>query len=102
MIVSPIGKEKPGYPTQKPPAIINRITRVHSNPGDRVLDFFAGSGTVGEAAVRQGRSAVLVDSNPEAMRVMAGRLAFALPRFHGLPVPIEPRVVEPDGAGLRR
>lgn len=81
-IVSPNGKEKTGYPTQKPLAIINRIVRVHSNPGDRVLDFFAGSGTVGESAVRMGRSAVLVDSNPEAMQVMARRLAFAQPTFH--------------------
>ncbi len=82
-IVSPTGKEKTGYPTQKPLAIINRIVRVHSNPGDRVLDFFAGSGTVGEAALRLGRSAVLVDKSEQAMKVMARRLAFAAPVFHG-------------------
>ena len=82
-IVSPTGKEKTGYPTQKPLGVINRIVRVHSNPGDRILDFFAGSGTIGEAAIRNGRSAVLIDSNAEAMRVMAGRLAFAGPGFHG-------------------
>ena len=81
-IVSPNGKEKTGYPTQKPLAIINWIIRVHSNPGDRVLDFFAGSGTIGESAFRLGRSAVLVDNNPEALRVMAARLAFANTRFH--------------------
>lgn len=87
-IVSPTGKEKTGYPTQKPLAIINRIISVHSNPGDRVLDFFAGSGTVGEAAARLGRDAVLIDSNPEAISVMAVRLAFASPRMHsGEPVP---------------
>jgi len=80
-IVSPNGKEKTGYPTQKPLAILNRIVRVHSNPGDRVLDFFAGSGTTGEAALRAGRQAVLVDSNPEAMRVMARRLAAFDPVF---------------------
>ena len=82
-IVSPTGKEKTGYPTQKPLGIINRIVRVHSNPGDRILDFFAGSGTIGEAAIRSGRSAVLIDSSAEAMRVMAERLAFARPVFHG-------------------
>jgi site-specific DNA-methyltransferase (adenine-specific) len=83
-IVSPTGKEKTGYPTQKPLGIINRIVRVHSNPGDVLLDFFAGSGTLGESAARHGRSATLVDNNPEAIRVMRGRLA-ALPgvRFHG-------------------
>jgi site-specific DNA-methyltransferase (adenine-specific) len=82
-IVSPNGKEKTGYPTQKPLAIINRIVKVHSNPGDTLLDFFAGSGTLGESAIRNGRSAVLVDNNEEAMRVMARRLAFAQPAFHG-------------------
>ena len=82
-IVSPNGKEKTGYPTQKPIAILNRIVRVHSNPGDRVLDFFAGSGTTGEAAIRSGRAAVLVDRNPEAIQVMRRRLAFAAPRIHG-------------------
>jgi site-specific DNA-methyltransferase (adenine-specific) len=82
-IVSPTGREKTGYPTQKPLAILERIVKVHSNPAERVLDFFAGSGTTGEAAVRHGRSAVLVDSNPEAVAVMARRLAFAAPRVHG-------------------
>lgn len=83
-IVSPNGKEKTGYSTQKPLAILNRIVKVHSNPGDRVLDFFAGSGTTGESAIRAGRSAVLVDSSPEAVDVMRRRLAFARPEVHGL------------------
>ena len=82
-IVSPNGKEKTGYPTQKPLAILNRIVRVHSNPDARVLDFFAGSGTTGEAALRAGRRAVLIDDNPAALAVMAKRLAFAAPRYHG-------------------
>ena len=80
-VVSPAGKEKTGYPTQKPLAILDRIVRVHSDPGDRVLDFFAGSGTTGEAAVRAGRDAVLVDNHPGAVEVMARRLAFAEPRI---------------------
>ncbi len=78
-IVSPSGKEKTGYPTQKPLAILNRIVRVHSNPGDRLLDFFAGSGTLGEAAALAGRNAVLVDSNPAAIDVMQRRLKRFLP-----------------------
>ena len=82
-IVSPTGKEKTGYPTQKPVGILTRIIRVHSEPGDRVLDLFAGSGTTGEAAIRNGRSAVLIDCSEEAMEVMAERLAFARPTFHG-------------------
>ena len=83
-IVSPTGKEKSGYPTQKPLAILERIVRVHSQPGDLLLDFFAGSGTLGEAALRLGRSAVLVDDNPLALRVMRRRLAFASPTIHTL------------------
>ena len=83
-IVSPSGKEKTGYPTQKPLAIIDRIVRIHSNPGDRVMDFFAGSGTIGESAVRLGRSAVLVDNNPEAIAVMKRRFArFPDVRYYG-------------------
>ena len=82
-IVPTNGKERTGYPTQKPLGIISRIVRVHTNPGDLILDFFAGSGTTGEAAIRDGRSAVLIDSNEQALRVMARRLAVAKPRFHG-------------------
>ncbi len=78
-IVSPNGREKTGYPTQKPLKVIERIVRVHSRAGDRLLDFFAGSGTLGEAAVRLGRQVTLVDDNPEAIEVMRRRLAFATP-----------------------
>jgi site-specific DNA-methyltransferase (adenine-specific) len=73
-IVSPTGKEKTGYPTQKPLGILERIVRVHSNPGDTVLDFFAGSGTTGEAAARNGRCFLLIDESPEAVRIMRKRL----------------------------
>ncbi len=69
------GREKTGYSTQKPLAIVSRIVRVHSNPGDRLLDFFAGSGTLGEAAHREGREFTLIDNNPNAVRVMQTRLA---------------------------
>jgi len=82
-IVPTAGKERTGYPTQKPLGILNRIVLVHSRPGDVLLDFFAGSGTLGEAAVRNGRSAVLIDSNPDALKIMARRLAFANPTWHG-------------------
>jgi site-specific DNA-methyltransferase (adenine-specific) len=74
-IVSPTGKEKTGYATQKPLGILERIVRVHSNPGDLVLDFFAGSGTTGEAAAKHGREFLLVDESPEAVAVMKKRLA---------------------------
>ena len=74
-IVSPTGKEKTGYATQKPLGILERIVKVHSNAGDLVLDFFAGSGTTGEAAAKNGRRFLLVDENAEAIRVMKKRLA---------------------------
>jgi site-specific DNA-methyltransferase (adenine-specific) len=73
-IVPTNGKERTGYPTQKPIAIIERIVKVHSNPGDKVLDFFAGAGTTGEAAAKHGRKATLIDSNIEAIEVMTRRL----------------------------
>jgi site-specific DNA-methyltransferase (adenine-specific) len=74
-IVSPTGKEKTGYPTQKPVGIIKRIIVASSNRDDVVMDFFAGSGTVGEAAHRLGRRFILVDNNEEALRVMARRFS---------------------------
>jgi len=73
-IVSPTGREKTGYATQKPLGILERIVRVHSRPGDLVLDFFAGSGTTGAAALRNGRKFLLVDESPEAIAVMEKRL----------------------------
>jgi site-specific DNA-methyltransferase (adenine-specific) len=74
-IVPTAGSERTGYATQKPLALLERIVRVHSRPGDLVLDFFAGSGTTGEAAALHGRDFVLIDSSPEAFRVMCERLA---------------------------
>lgn len=73
-IVATNSKEKTGYPTQKPLGIVERIVKVHSDPGDLVLDFFAGSGTTGEAARNNGRRFLLVDQNPEAIKVMERRL----------------------------
>jgi site-specific DNA-methyltransferase (adenine-specific) len=74
-IVSPTGKEKLGYPTQKPLGILRRIVRASCPPGGVVLDFFAGSGTAGAAARELGRRFLLVDSSPEAFAVMRRRFA---------------------------
>jgi len=74
-IVPTNGKEKTGYATQKPLGVVERIVKVHSNPGELCLDFFAGSGTLGEAAAINGRNFLLVDSNEEAVNVMHKRLA---------------------------
>jgi site-specific DNA-methyltransferase (adenine-specific) len=74
-IVSPMGKEKTGYPTQKPEGILRRIIQASSKPGDWVLDFFAGSGTSGSVAGMLGRNFVMVDQNDEAIEVMKSRYA---------------------------
>jgi site-specific DNA-methyltransferase (adenine-specific) len=73
-IVSPTGREKTGYPTQKPEGILRRIIQASSREGDWVLDFFAGSGTTGAVAQALGRRFVLVDQNPEAIQVMRARM----------------------------
>jgi len=72
-IVATNSKEKTGYPTQKPLGILRRIIKASSNPGDTVLDFFAGSGTTGAVCLELGRRFILVDNNPQAMEVMAAR-----------------------------
>lgn len=72
-IVSPNGKEKTGYATQKPLGILRRIVSASSNEGDLVLDFFAGSGSIGEAALELDRKFLLIDNNPQAIKVMKKR-----------------------------
>lgn len=74
-IVSPTGKEKTGYPTQKPEGIIRRMVAASSRPGDWVLDYFAGSGTLGAVAAKMQRRFVLIDQNPEAISVMKERFS---------------------------
>lgn len=74
-IVSPNGKEKTGYPTQKPLGILRRILQASSRPADVVLDFFAGSGTTGAAALELGRRFLLVDNNAQAIEVMKARFS---------------------------
>lgn len=73
-IVSPTGREKTGYPTQKPEGVLRRIIQASSREGDWVLDFFAGSGTTGAVAGGLGRRFVLVDESAEAIRVIRERL----------------------------
>ncbi|GAA5146826.1 hypothetical protein GCM10025768_05940 [Microbacterium pseudoresistens] len=82
-IVPTAGREKTGYPTQKPEGILRRIVQASSRPGDRVLDLFAGSGTTGAVASALGRDALLVDSNPEAIRIMRDRIPHADVRTAG-------------------
>ncbi len=72
-IVPTNGKEKTGYPAQKPLGIMRRIIQASSRPGGLVLDFFAGSGTTGMACLELGRRFVLVDNSLQALETMARR-----------------------------
>ena len=86
-IVSPTGREKTGYPTQKPLGVLRRIVAASSREGDWCLDFFAGSGTLGAAALETGRRPLLCDSSPDAVEVMRGRLGLPAFTTAGAPVP---------------
>ena len=74
-IVSPTGREKTGYPTQKPEGVIRRMVQASTRPGDLCLDPFAGSGTLGAVAAALDRRYLLMDQSPDAVRVMRERLA---------------------------
>jgi site-specific DNA-methyltransferase (adenine-specific) len=74
-IVPPGGRERTGYPTQKPLGIVRRAIQASCPPDGLVADFFAGSGTTGAAAHELGRPFLLVDNNPEALAVMRRRFA---------------------------
>jgi site-specific DNA-methyltransferase (adenine-specific) len=74
-IVSPTGKEKTGYATQKPEGILRRIIQASSNEGEWVLDFFAGSGTTGAVAAKLDRKFIMVDQNPESIATIKKRIA---------------------------
>ena len=74
-IVSPTGREKLGYPTQKPLGVLRRIVAASSPRGGLVADFVAGSGTTGAAALALGRRFVLADRSEEAFAVMRERFA---------------------------
>jgi site-specific DNA-methyltransferase (adenine-specific) len=76
-IVPTNGKERTGYPTQKPEGLIRRFVAASSKPGGWCLDFFSGSGTLGAVCEQLGRNYVLIDENPEAIAVMRARLGSA-------------------------
>ena len=74
-IVSPTGREKTGWPTQKPEGLLRRMVQASTRPGDWCLDPFAGSGTLGAVARDLERRYVLIDENPEAVKIARNRLA---------------------------
>lgn len=73
-IISTTGKERVGYPTQKPLQLLERIIKIYTNEGDTVLDFFAGSGTTGVAAKHLNRGYILIDKNKNAIDIINERI----------------------------
>jgi site-specific DNA-methyltransferase (adenine-specific) len=74
-VIGTNSKERTGYPTQKPMRLLERVIKASSNPGDVVLDAFAGSGTTGVTAASFGREFIMIDKNPDAIRVIEKRLS---------------------------
>jgi DNA modification methylase len=81
-------KEKLGYPTQKPEALLERIILASSNEGDLVADFFCGCGTAIAVAKRLNRQFIGVDISPTACRLMATRITYPLGQIIGIPYTI--------------
>lgn len=99
-IVAPVARERTGYPTQKPEALLERMLLACTREGDLVLDPYAGSGTTLAVARRLGRRAVGIDESAVAIQVIRERLAAlpATPRRERVIVAAEAR----RAAGPRR
>jgi site-specific DNA-methyltransferase (adenine-specific) len=80
-IVPTNSKEKCNYPTQKPQKLLERIVKMHSRPGNLIMDFFAGSGTTGMAAGNLGREFIMIDNNKPAIDIMETRLEKFAPKI---------------------
>lgn len=105
--VSPRSRERLDYPTQKPGALVERMLLASSLPGSRVLDAYAGSGTLGAVALRHGRKPLLMDSSPAAALVQRKRLGDLGLEILRSTAPAASRVVPTalsplDGAGAFR
>jgi site-specific DNA-methyltransferase (adenine-specific) len=95
-IIAPVAKERTGYPTQKPEALLERLIRACTNPGDLVLDAYTGSGTAVAVAARLGRAAIGIDENAQALELARSRLEAI-----GLS-PLEERTATPTADDSRR
>jgi DNA modification methylase len=90
-------RERTGWPSQKPERLVERIVRAVTAPGDRVADWFAGSGTTAAVAQRLGRSFVAVDLAPAAIEVCVSRLTLQGQRLAEQGTPPPPLHVERAG-----
>ena len=82
-IVPTNGREKTGYPTQKPEGIIRRMLQASTEPDDWCLDFFCGSGTLGAVAKKLGRKYILVDEKAAAVETARKRIGSINPGKDG-------------------
>ena len=100
-VVARLHGERTGYPTQKPEALLERIIRASSNPGDLTADFFCGSGTTPVVASRLGRRYLASDLTPQAVYTTQARLieseapAFLLQQIVGTAVPSPEEISKP-------
>jgi DNA modification methylase len=92
-IVAPVARERTGYPTQKPEALVERLLQACTEPGDLVLDPYVGSGTTLAVCHRLGRAAVGIDASASAVEVTCRRLEAAgvIPLFERAPAAECPR-----------
>ena len=94
-VIARLHRERTGYPTQKPVALLERIILASSNPGDLIADFFSGSGTTPFVASRQGRSFIACDETFRALHTTRSRLTdlqtvFSIERDATVPPPVKP------------
>ena len=82
-VIAAIGKERTGYPTQKPEALLERVIRASSNPGDVVLDPFCGCGTAIAVAQRLGRQLIGIDVQHMAIELIRDRMKCVALDVHG-------------------
>jgi site-specific DNA-methyltransferase (adenine-specific) len=72
------GGERSDHPTQKPIALLRELIQRHTDPGETILDPFAGSGTTGRAALDLGRKAILIEREEKWCEVAAKRMSQAV------------------------
>ena len=82
-VIAPVSKERTGWPTQKPEALLERLVSALTSPGDTVLDPYAGSGTTLAVAARLGRHFVGIDESAAALEIASERLRSACTKVRG-------------------
>jgi DNA modification methylase len=99
-VIAPVARERTGYPSQKPEALLERLIMALSVPGDLVLDPYAGSGTTLAVAARTGRRFVGIDASDLAIETIRRRLSGLACLAGADPAPSEACAVEPRTPSL--